>query len=93
MGVRVRSCLLHQQSKTAGCGPPSQSLLYRCPRARPLGHMTRSRTPEVFLSLCLPGRLDQPCRPIPEHSTPRWGRAGYGRAGQGWAGQVGSGRG
>lgn len=58
MGVGVRSCLLHQQGKTAEFGPPSQSLLHRRPRARPLGHMTRSRTPEVFLSLCLPGRLD-----------------------------------
>lgn len=35
VGVRVGSCLLHQQSETAGCGPPSQSLLYRCPRVPP----------------------------------------------------------
>lgn len=53
----------------------------------PWDHMARKQDPRGFRSFCFPGRLGQPCRPIPEQSVPRWGRAGDGRAGQGRAGQ------
>lgn len=94
VGVRVRSCPLHQQSETAGCGSPSQSLLYRCPRVTLLGSYDQKQDPRSFLESLL--TRETGCSPAgPSLSTAppdgaEQGMAGQDRAGRG---QVGSGRG
>lgn len=85
VGVRVGSCLLHQQSETAGCGPPSQSLLYRCPRVLP-GPYDQKQDPGGFLESLLTRETGyDPAGPSLSRAPPdgaEQGMAGQDRAGQ-----------
>lgn len=80
MGVRVRSCLLHQQSKTAGCAPPPVPSV-QMPKGAPLGSCDQKQDPRGFLESLL--TRETGCSPAgPSLSTAPPDGAEQGMAGQ-----------
>ena len=79
----VGSCLLDQQSTSAGVRPSLPFPSVQTPKGSvcTLGiTWPGNRTPDSLLIR----EAEAALLPIPEQSIPRWGRAGYGWAGHGW---------